>query len=101
MTEKIHESDYDKKNYHITRFDETLIVDLTYPNIEGDRVRFVEFDQESVRASGGIRAHFDYDRDGYVISQRGHIDRDGWVEEVETWTEVGFFPAFREVEATK
>lgn len=66
---KIHESDYGDKNYHIVRRGETLSVDLTYPNMGEGRVQHVEVNQESVRASDGIRLTYDYERDGWSIQQ--------------------------------
>lgn len=69
--EKIRESEYgvSPNNVHITRRGDTLCVENTYPNITKVGVKYFEIDQESVRASDGIRLHYDYDRDGWVIEQ--------------------------------
>lgn len=82
-----------------------LGVTLLYPNVGEGGPQAIEFDQESVRASGGIRVEFDYDRNGYVVRQVEYVQdtfgRLGSMEEASEggpWVEVGFFPAFREVE---
>ena len=75
MTEKPfrHVSDYRDRNYHIDHRADTLCVCLTYPS-RGTHdpqagVSHVEINQESVRSSDGVRLHYDYDRDGWVIEQ--------------------------------
>lgn len=72
----IHESEYgdSPNNFHIHKSGDELAVTLTYPPYEGDpnpvgKCRYVHVDQESVRASDGIRLHYDYVRDGFVIEQ--------------------------------
>lgn len=69
--EKIRESEYggSPNNVHIARRGDTLSVAMTYPSISENGVKFIEIDQESVRASDGIRLTFDYDRDGWSIMQ--------------------------------
>jgi hypothetical protein len=106
MYKKIHESEYGDSphNYHVTQHDDTLDVQLTYPpwkdsdNPGKRKVRFVTFDQEAVRASDGIRIHYDYERDGYVIEQPrprlvGTAKKNSY-EEATDWIEVGFFGAW-------
>ena len=85
--EKIHESPYGHSphNYHLAKRDDALILELTYPDLPGDHCRFIEIDQESVRASDGIRVHYDYDRDGWVICQP-KWDDDGNTD----WQETAF-----------
>ena len=82
---KITESEYgdSPNNYHIHRDYSTINVTLTYPlrdnsqekTIKGCRYIFVN--QESVRASDGVRLHYDYERDGWVIEQ---ASRFSWTE---------------------
>jgi hypothetical protein len=74
MKEKIKTSDYSSNNTDIHRDGDTLSINLTYPpytnaDNEDGRVRYVEIDQESVRASDGIRVSYDYERDGWKIEQ--------------------------------
>lgn len=69
MEELIRESDYQQKNYDIFRDNDCLSVTLSYPNLIDGRVRFIEIDQESVRASDGMRLFYDYERDGWVIQK--------------------------------
>lgn len=73
MSEKIRESDYGDNNCDIIRRDQVLSVNMTYPGYtESDnpmRVRVVEINQESVRASDGVRISYDYNRDGWSIMQ--------------------------------
>ena len=76
MYQKIIESEYGEgtMNFHIAKRDDTVHVELTYPpwtdaDNSHDQCRHVFVNQESVRASDGIRVHYDYDRDGFVIEQ--------------------------------
>lgn len=72
---KIFESEYGSSpnNFHISKRDDTLSVVLTYPPRDNEnpnkQVRYVEIDQESVRASDGVRLFYDYERDGFVVQQ--------------------------------
>ena len=73
---KIFESEYgdSPNNFDIYKNDDVLIVNLTYPPYKDSdnkygKCQHVEINQESVRASDGIRVHYDYDRDGFVIEQ--------------------------------
>lgn len=72
---KIIESQYGDHpdNFHIERHDDELHVTLTYPPYTDaankGQVRHVVFDQESVRATDGIRISFDFARNGYKIEQ--------------------------------
>jgi len=98
---KIHDSKYGDSpmNFHVAKHKDEVHVDLTYPprsdeeNTSG-QCRYVVVDQESARASDGIRIHYDYRRDGYVVEQ----PRDRYVklsdksyDTVTDWIEVGFF----------
>ena len=95
MDEKIRESEYggSPQNLHISRHGEELHVEMTYPNLGEGRCTHVVINQESVRASDGIRVHYDYQRDGFVIEQpKSHMeDRGTYDEEVIEWVETGFF----------
>jgi hypothetical protein len=64
----------DPDNFHIGRMDNELYVTLAYPprtdaDNKNNQCRYVVVDQESVRASDGIRISYCYERDGYVIEQ--------------------------------
>jgi len=66
----IFESDYRANNFHISRNENELSVELTYPQVNTyGGCQYILVDQESVRASDGIRLHYDYERDGWVIEQ--------------------------------
>lgn len=87
-------------NVHLKVVDDTCIVELAYPpRSDGDpnKVKYVEINQESVRASDGIRVHYDYDRDGFVVEQCEpklvKNDEHGY-EDIEIWKEVGFFQSW-------
>lgn len=69
--EEIRKSEYGQSpnNLYLTRMGKTISVEMTYPNINEHGIKYVEVDQESVRASDGIRLHYDYERDGWVIEQ--------------------------------
>ena len=105
MTEKrhqeIHHSQYTKgNNFHINVHGNELHVELTYPprseeeSEKEGQIRHVLVDQESVRASDGIRMHYDYERDGWSIEQASRFQ---WETEeqanapnAEDWQEVAF-----------
>src|SRR4051812_44429429 len=71
IRETIRESEYGSSpnNVHIDRFGNTLSVCPTYPQINDLGIKFIEINQESVRASDGIRLTYDYARDGWSIQQ--------------------------------
>ena len=105
---KIIESPYGDHpdNFHVERHDDELHVTLTYPPktkseaAETNQVRYVVFDQESVRASDGIRISFDFDRNGYSIEQASWPTCDEVCDP--DWQEVSFVEAWgREVPETK
>ena len=97
---QIHESDYGNSpnNFHISKEEDRLHIELTYPphsdaeNTHG-QCRYVYVNQESVRASDGIRIYYDFERDGFVIEQPKQriIVRENYDEIIEDWIEVGFF----------
>jgi hypothetical protein len=101
---KIHDAKYgnDPFNFDIAKRGDTLCVDLVYPPYEHDqnaegKVRHVYVNQESVRASDGIRIHYDFTRDGFVVEQpRPRLVALGEnnYSEVEDWIEVGFFQSW-------
>jgi len=88
---KIHEAEYDGlNNFHIIKQNDELHVTLTYPNIASlDQCTYIVVDQESARASDGLRIHYDYKKDGYVIEQPTDLNNN-------KWKEVGFFKAWAE-----
>jgi len=101
---KIHESEYGDSpfNFNVVKHDDTLCVDLTYPpwtdaDNKNDQCRYVWVDQEAVRASDGVRLHYDYNRDGFVVEQpKPWMELiDGCYHSREEWIEVGFFESWR------
>lgn len=101
----IHESQYGgmPRNFHIEKSGDTLDVTLTYPNIAfPEQCRFIEVNQESVRASDGIRLHYDYDRDGWVIEQASTFEWDADDAEMDPdWQEVAFVKSWAREKPTK
>lgn len=110
MTLKFNPEPYGSNNFHVERghtanhpnspLKDTLNVILSYPPWEegaDERVRYIEVDQESVRASDGIRLHYDFHRDGWVVCQPTwklvQVD-DTKLDSVHIWTEVGFFQSW-------
>lgn len=102
---KIHDSPYggSPHNFHIARHGDELIVEITYPprSDEGnpnDQVRYVQVDQESVRASDGVRLFYDYERDGWVIQQASRFSwataEDANAPTAEDWQEVAFIESW-------
>ncbi|KQP94127.1 hypothetical protein ASF60_13565 [Methylobacterium sp. Leaf113] len=91
---EIHASKYGDGpgNFHVNAYGDTLNVELTYPNITVDGCRHIHVNQESVRASDGIRLSYDYDRDGWSIEQQVMIDLGGCMDtpNPDEWVEVAF-----------
>lgn len=87
--QEIHHSEYTgQNNFHINVHGNELHVELTYPPRDDaneaekpGQIRYVVVDQESVRASDGVRLHYDYQRDGFVIEQ---ASRFSWATEEES-----------------
>lgn len=83
------------KQHHITDVavhGDTASLDIYYPRIEGNP-KYLEVGLSDVRASDGIRIHYDFDRDGFVISQpKPHLVAigDRSYDEREEWIEVAF-----------
>lgn len=102
MYETIRESEYgdSPRNYYLAHRGDTLRVELTYPNIgPPERARFVYLNQESTRASDGVRLHYDYARDGWVVCQPGKSVWRGDDEEMdEDWGEVAFIASWARME---
>lgn len=82
-------------NLHVRQCGGTVSVVMTYPNVTGNGVKYVEVNQESVRASDGVRLSYDYARDGWVIEQPTRTcwagaDRGGDGKYDGGWREVAF-----------
>lgn len=102
---KIFKSEYGNSpnNFHVAKYNDILHIELTYPprsdaDNKNNQCRYIHLDQESVRASDGIRVHYDYDRDGFVIEQpQPRMKKLGPKEydSLEDWIEVGFFQSWR------
>jgi len=97
MRENLIKSNYAERNFDIARYDQTLSINVTYPGwSEGDSpesVRFIKVNQESVRASDGIRLSYDYQRDGWSIQQPKSREvevSDGVFEFQQDWIETAF-----------
>jgi len=89
---------YGADNADVVRHGDTLSVTLTYPPMGQDdegKMRYVEVDQESVRASDSIRVHYDYERDGWSIEQASVFSwKTGDKVMDQGWAEVAFVPAW-------
>ena len=71
----------------------TTFVELTYPRTEGNK-KYIEISLLDTRAVDDIRIHFDFDRDGWVISQASVFEWDIADEECNPdWQEVAFIQA--------
>jgi hypothetical protein len=102
--EKIFESGYGESpnNFHIAKSGDELNVTLTYPpwtdaDNKNGQCRHIRINQEAVRASDGIRVHYDYERDGFVVEQPKPrlvaIGKNSY-DQIEDWSEVGFFQSW-------
>jgi len=95
--EIIHESEYGggELNFHVEKHGPEVHVTLTYPCVDGAKTRYIVVNQESVRASDGLRLHYDYERDGFVVEQQEQVcDCDGSIIGEGDWKEVGFFASW-------
>lgn len=82
-------------NVNVNHHADTLEVELWYPPMQkgptsAGRVRYVELDQVNVRASDGVRMHYDYERDGWVVEQPKRLSFDMGELQDPQWTEVAF-----------
>jgi hypothetical protein len=91
---KIHETKYGQGpgNFDVYAEGDTLLVGLTYPENTVDGCRHVHVNQESTRASDGVRMSHDYDRDGWSIQQQVHVRMGGMLDtpNPDEWIEVAF-----------
>lgn len=91
---KIHESKYGggPGNFDVYVAGDTLDISLTYPEITKTGCRYVHVNQESTRASDGVRLSYDYDRDGWSIQQQVQVDHGGLIDtpNPDEWIEVAF-----------
>lgn len=73
-------------------------VELWYPEVEGEWiVDSIDIGLTAVRAAHGFRVHYDYERDGFVLTrevmrQVAGLPADA-LECTGTWREVAFVPA--------
>lgn len=73
---------------------DVVSVDLWYPRIEGN-CHTVEVGLCDVRAADDIRLTYDFERDGWTISQKSGVEHDGWFEWDGAWVEVAFIKAWQ------
>lgn len=74
----------------------TMNVDLSYPR-NSNNINELIVNLSDVRASDGIKIHYDFERDGWVIMQSYIIEKDmgSYIDAAtETWEEVGFFQSW-------
>ena len=73
-----------------THADEAHIT-VMYPNNPDSIIKHVVVNQCSVRASDGLRLHYDYERDGFVIEQASKWEWDADDDVCDPdWQEVAF-----------
>ncbi len=72
--------------------EDTVDVELYYPRI--NKVKFIEVGLMDVRANDGMRLHYDYDRDGWVIEQPTKLEWEVGEEPDPHWKEVAFIQAW-------
>ena len=94
---------YRHRSVEINAYHDEVHVTLMYPNLPDSDFRHVVVNQSSVRASDGLRLHYDYDRDGFVIEQASTFSWDPSDEKYDMdWQEVAFVESWgREKEEAK
>lgn len=72
-----------------------LSVNFYYPRIDG-HINEIEIGLSDVRASDGIKIHYDFERDGYVVEQPYYIeiDKGTYIDREQHWEETGFFQSW-------
>ena len=70
----------------------TIRVDLEYPQVR--EVKFIEINLVDVRSNDGVRLHYDFDRDGWVIEQPTQLEWGVDEEPDPHWKEVAFIQAW-------
>lgn len=90
----IHGANFDDM-LQCTRHGDVVTVSLWYPRCD-DNAKIIEIDLVDVRAADSIRIQYDFDRDGYAISQarRTEMPVSTGEEQDQGWTEVAFIKAW-------
>jgi len=75
----------------LSAHERTIFVELWYSRVESNP-NVVDISLCDVRASDGIRIQYDFDRDGWIITQQSLIDHGNSCSgfEPEDWKEVAF-----------
>lgn len=82
---------------NISIHNDAVHIDIWYPGID-DNPKYLEVGLMHVRASDGIRIHYDFERDGFVVEQpkpRIWKTADKTYDGTEDWIEVGFFQSWQ------
>jgi hypothetical protein len=75
---------------------ERAAVDLWYPQVrEVGCIDVIEIQLIAVRSARSIRVHYDFERDGYVISAKSDNPDEPWAEST-PYAEKAFIPAWEE-----
>ena len=73
----------------------TIEIELYYPRIEEEKIKFIEVGLTDVRAADNIRISYDFGRDGYKIEQASIFEWEMNDEECnQDWQEVAFIKAW-------
>ncbi len=82
---------------------DSALIEWMYPDIYGKKRQQSEITISlfHVRAANNLNIRFDSDRNGYVLYMDKTKDMDGYCETIEEHCEVGFVPAWNEVEPDK
>jgi hypothetical protein len=76
-------------------YGDTAHIDFWYPRCEG-RIKYLHVGLVDVRASDGIRIHYDFDRDGYAIEQEQYVEYGDTSEGLDIWIEVAFIQSWQQ-----
>jgi len=75
--------------------DDSVLVNLWYPDVNGHEIKNVQIGLMDVRAADDIRIHFDKHRDGWVIEQASKFKWHGGDSVCDPdWQEVSFVLAW-------
>lgn len=87
---------FESEKFNVNEYGDSLQVDLWYPEVDEKGVSKTEIavGLTHVRAADDIYIRYDFQRDGWSISQQPTVEQDGFREEAGGPVEVAFLEAW-------